>query len=100
MKAYKLVRKLKDGSLAPLFINKTFRFPMGEWLQAEYHKTKGYAHRMGWHCTLKPEAPHLSTEGRVWVEVEVEDYRMFERPIHQGGKWVLAMQMKIVKELK
>lgn len=99
MKAYKLVRKLKDGSLAPLFINKTLRFPIGEWLRAEDHKTKGYAHRMGWHCTLKPEAPHLSTEGRVWVEVEIDDYSIYKRPIHQGGEWALAMWMKIVREL-
>ena len=99
MKAYKLVRKLKDGSLAPLFINKRFRFPIGEWLLAEDHKTNGYAHRPGWHCTSKPIAPHLSTKGRVWVEVEIDDYTTYSRPTSQGGEWLLANRMKVIKEL-
>ena len=70
MIAYKLVRKLKDGSLAPLFINKKQRLPIGEWMQAEDHPTKGYAVRPGWHCLLKPEASHLSKKGRMLVKVE------------------------------
>lgn len=48
MKAYKLVRKLKDGSLSPLFINKKSRIPVGVWLDAEEHPTKGFAVRKGW----------------------------------------------------
>jgi len=99
MIAYKLVRKMKDGSLAPLFINKTSRTPIGVWLDAECHPTKGFAVREGWHCTLKPEAPHLSTKGRVWVEVEIDDFEYFERPEKQGGMWALAKRMKIIKEL-
>lgn len=99
MKAYKLVRKLKDGSLAPLFINKRLRFPVGEWIMAEYHPTKGFATRQGWHCTTQPIAPHLSERGRVWVEVEVEDYELYDRPESQGGTWVLAQRMKVVREL-
>ena len=99
MIAYKLVRKLKDGSLAPLFINKKQRLPIGEWMQAEDHPTKGYAVRPGWHCLLKPEAPHLSKNGRVWVKVEVKDFDKFTRPENQGGHWLLAKQMKIIKEL-
>ena len=70
MIAYKLVRKLKDGSLAPLFINKKQRLPIGEWMQAEDHPTKVYAVRPGWHCLLKPEASRLSKKGRMWVKVE------------------------------
>jgi len=97
MKAYKLVRRMKDGSLAPLFINKKSRMPIGVWLEAEEHPTKGFAFRPGWHCTLHKNAPHLSEKGRVWVEVEVDDYQMYNRPESQGGTWVLAQKMKITK---
>ena len=102
MKAYKLVRQLKDGSLAPLFINKRMRIEMGKWLEAESHPTKGFAHRPGWHCTLSPSAPHLSMNPkgcspRVWVEVEIDDYEFFERPESQGGKWALANRIKFNK---
>lgn len=100
MKGYKLIRKMKDGSLSPLFINKKSRIPIGVWMEAESHPTKGFAYRKGWHCTLKPVAPHLSEKDRVWVEVEIEDYEQYKRPESQGGVWVLAQRMKIVKELK
>ena len=96
MKAYKLVRLRKDGTLGSLFINRKAIIPIGVWLEAEDHPTKGYAHRMGWHCTFKPVAPHLSEKGRVWIEVEVEDYKVYKRPINQGGEWILANRMKVV----
>jgi hypothetical protein len=99
MKAYKLIRKLKDGSLSPLFINKKSRIPVGVWLDAEAHPTKGFAFRKGWHCCFEPVAPHLSEKDRVWIEVEVEDFKLYNRPESQGGIWVLAQRMKIVKEL-
>ena len=99
MRAYKLIRKMKDGKLFPLFINKKSRIPVGEWLDAEEHPTKGFAFRKGWHCTLEPVAPHLSDKGRVWVEVEVENVELYNRPESQGGTWVLAQRMKIIKEL-
>ena len=99
MKAYKLIRKMKDGSLSPLFINRRSRIPVGEWMEAEFYPTKGFAPRKGWHCTLEPVAPHLSEKGRVWVEVEVEDIEMYDRPESQGGTWVLAQRMKIVREI-
>jgi len=104
MKAYKLVRKMRDGSLSPLFINKKSRMPLGEWMKAESHPTKGFAVRNGWHCTLSPIAPHLKENPknqttRVWVEVEVEDTELYNRPESQGGVWVLAQRMKLVKEL-
>lgn len=99
MRAYKLVRKMKDGSLSPLFINKKSRIPFGVWLPAEAHLTKGFAFRKGWHCVLEPIAPHLSKTGRVWVEMELEDYKAYNRPEAQGGTWILAQQMKIIKEL-
>lgn len=99
MKAYKLIRKMKDGSLSPLFINKTSRIPIDVWLTAELNPTKGFAVRKGWHCTLEPIAPHLSTKGRVWVEVEIEDFEYYNRPESQGGTWVLADKMKVLREI-
>ena len=99
MIAYKLVRKMKDGSLAPLFINKKSRIPISEWLEAENHPTKGFSVSKGWHCTLTPVAPHLSEKGRVWVQVEVEDTELYNRPESQGGMWVLAQRMKVIKEV-
>lgn len=104
MKAYKLVRKKKDGKLYPLFINKTVPTPIGEWLDAECHPTNGFAVRTGWHCCFKPFAPHLKEklsngEQRVWVEVEVDDWTSYERPQKQGGAWILAQRIKIIKEL-
>ena len=97
--AYKLVRQRKDGTLGPLFINAKMRIPLDTWLAAEDHKTKGYAHRPGWHCTLTPEAPHLSEKDRVWCQVEVRDFEILERPGSQGGKWILAKYMKVVTVL-
>ena len=35
MKAYKLLRKLSDGNLYPLFIHKTYSTPINEWMQSE-----------------------------------------------------------------
>lgn len=87
---YKLVRQRKDGSLGPLFINARLRIPLGVWLRAEAHPTKGFAYRPGWHATLKKCAPHLSTKGRVWAKVSMRGIRKFKRPQSQGGTWVLA----------
>ncbi len=99
MIAYKLVRKRKDGTLAPLFINRKLTFKLNEWLQAECVPTKGYAVRQGWHTTSAPEAPHLSNKGRVWVRVEIDDYDELQRPIAQGGLWFIAQKMKVLNEL-
>lgn len=100
MKAYKLVRLMKDGQLAPLFINKKDRLPIGEWLPAKKGVVvKGYKYRPFWHCTSKPEAPHLSEKGRIWVELEIIDYTEMERPSNQGGLWYLAENIKITKRL-
>lgn len=96
MKAYKLMRLRKDGTLGPLFINSRQVVPVGEWLPAEQHETKGFAYRPGWHCCFKPVAPHLSEKGRVWVEVEVEGCTTYARPESQGGAWVLAERLRVV----
>lgn len=58
---------MKSGDITPLFINKSFRIPFNEWLEAESHPTKGFKVRPYWHCTSEPIAPHLSTKDRVWV---------------------------------
>lgn len=103
MRAYKLFRRLKNGEITSLFINKKRKLPLGEWLEAECHPTAGYTIRPSWHCTANPIAPHLSQKGRVWAEVEIEDYQELKRPESQGGLWYLAKRMRIVgihKELE
>ena len=59
MKAYKLLRIKKDGKLYPLFIDKNTPTPIGEWLQAECHPTKGFAVRQGFHCCFEMNAPPI-----------------------------------------
>lgn len=102
MIAYKLIRKMKDG-YSPLFINKRLRMRPGFAYPAESHPTKGFADRMGWHCTLKPEAPHLKEgiDNRVWVKVRLTgDIRKYDRPESQGGTWVLCKGLlEILEEL-
>lgn len=102
--AFKLCKQRRDGTLGPLFINRDRVIPIGEWLEAEDHPTKGYAHRPGWHCTFQPVAPHIakepkSGEKRVWCEVEVENWKSYDRPESQGGAWVLASRMKVLNIL-
>lgn len=53
---------------------------------------------------VPPLSPHLSMrlangEQRVWVECEVEDWTTYNRPESQGGAWILAQRMKVVREL-
>ena len=98
MKAYKLLRVLKNGEISPLFINRKARLPIGKWLEAEEHPTKGYKFRPFWHCTSLPIAPHLTTKGRQWYEVEMEDFWKFDRPDSQGGLWYLSKRIKIIKK--
>lgn len=95
MKAWKLFSLKKDGSIGPLFINRKLRLQPGQWYPAEAHRTKGFAFRPGWHVTAEPVAPHLSPKGRVWKEVEIEDYIEIVRPVQQGGKWYLAERMRV-----
>lgn len=98
MVAYKLFRKLKDGSITSLFINKTQKLPLDVWLNAESYPTKGYALRPFWHCVDKIEnVKHLSIKNRVWAEIEMLDYTTMKRPKNQGGIWYLAKQIKINK---
>ncbi len=102
MKAFKLVRLKKDGSLGSLFIGRNKAMPIRKWLKAEYLPTNGFAVRKGWHCTAKKHAPHLKEilsngEKRVWIEVEIEDFTEYKRPESQGGLWFTANRMKIIR---
>lgn len=104
MKAYKLFKVRKDGSIGSLFMDAARKLPIGEWLRAEDHNRKGFARRLGWHALANPSAPHLknelaSGEKRAMFEVEIEDYSEFERPENQGGKWFLANRIKILGRL-
>lgn len=100
---YKMFRLRKDGTLGPLFINKNQVVPVGVSLHAEDHKTKGYAHRPGWHATLKPEAPHLKLDvksgKRVWAKVALRGVKYYDRPESQGGTWVLADELMVLEVL-
>ena len=99
MIAYKLFRQKKNGDLTSLFINKTASLPKYKELQAESYETKGYKLRPYWHCMEKPEAPHLTDKGRVWMKVLITDYTPMERPEKQGGTWFLANKMTILEEV-
>lgn len=99
MECYKLLRKRRDGSLGPLFINRRQRIPVGVPLPAECHPTKGFTVRPGWHCTAQPQAPHLSLRDRVWCRVKIHDYIAINRPAHQGGRWFLAKHMTVLEEI-
>jgi hypothetical protein len=98
-KAWKLFRLRKDGTLGPLFINKKLIVEEGIWFPAEDHPTKGYKCRPGWHCTPRKFAPHLTTKGRVWVEVEIADYQDLQKPESQGGTWYLAKWLKVTPRI-
>lgn len=97
MIAYKLFRLRANGTLGPLFINRRLIVPIGEWLEAECHPTKGFAVRPGWHCSPRPYAPHLSMNGRVWCQVEIEGASDLLRPTSQGGLWYLAERLRVLQ---
>lgn len=97
---FKLFRRRRNGTLGPLFINRKQVVPVGVWLTAEDHPTKGFAHRPGWHATTEQNAPHLRQGGdRVWARVELRGCRTFNRPQSQGGTWVLASELRVVEVL-
>lgn len=96
IRAWKLLRLRRDGTLGPLFINRRQIIPLGTWLLAEDHPTPGYQHRPGWHAAPRRFAPHLSTRGRVWARVELRDFVTIKRPHSQGTAWLLAQQMRVI----
>lgn len=99
MKAFKLFKVRKDGSIGSLFINASRKLPLNEWLTSECYPTKGFALRPGWHCTHKPYAPHLSMKKRAWYKVDIQDFKAEKRPKSQGGLWYLANKIKIIGEV-
>lgn len=99
MIVYKLFRKKKNGDITSLFINKSVSLPINEWMTAKRIPTKGFAIRPGWHTMEKMKAPHLSKKNRVWYKVEIENFDEIIRPESQGGKWFLAKNMRIVREV-
>lgn len=102
MIGYKLLHRRRDGTLGPLFINRRMRVPVGVWLNAECHPTRGYAVRPGFHVLARIHAPHLMRKDgtlspdRVWAKVEIDDFHEFHRPESQGGKWFLAQRMRVL----
>jgi hypothetical protein len=101
IEGWKLFRRLRDEQLHPLFINKSMVIPVGVWLTAESHPTKGFAVRPGWHAALAPVAPHLketlaSGERREWVRVLLRGVTYYARPESQGGLWVLAQELMVM----
>jgi len=99
MRAYKLLRVRKDGTLGSLFINRAGVVPIGIWLDASYYPTKNYKPRAGWHATISPIAPHLTMKGRRWYEVEITGVQAYLRPTSQGSVWYTAKRMKVLKEV-
>jgi hypothetical protein len=95
-KAWKLLKVRSDGSLGPLFINTKQRIEPDTWYKAEDHPTPGYKHRPGWHVAPEPNAPHLSLKGRVWCQVEIDEFTELKRPESQGGTWYLAKWMRVL----
>ena len=98
--AFKLMEIDNDGNLFPLFINKKDPLPLGKWMEAGCHPTKGFAVRPGWHCCSKIDAPHLKLRPqngrrRIWAKVQIQSYRSEQRPESQGGVWYLAKRMRI-----
>ena len=99
MIAFKLFRLRKNGTLGSLFINRKAIIPIGKWLLAENYPTKGYKVRPGWHSTSNPEAPHLSMRGRIWMKVEIMDYKKLMRPKNQGGLWYLSKWIRVLEKV-
>lgn len=101
-RGYKLFEMNKAGELFPLFIDKNKAVPVGKWIPAEYHPTKGFAARGGWHIGADvPDAPWLKaydgTETgyykprwkggrRVWCEIEYNASHDYNREVAELPK--------------
>jgi hypothetical protein len=107
MKAFKLFRVRRDGSLGPVIINRGQRVPVGKWLKCEDHSDKarsyGVAVRVGFHATKEAHAPHLTngskqaiTDNRTWFVVELRKVRAEHRGVDGGSDWYVAEQMRVL----
>lgn len=103
MIAYKIMRMNRDHSFGSLYVLRDIKYHIGVNYHAQDGQPKNLAHRPGFHATTEPFAPHItltpaSGENRLWVEVllggKIEE---FKRPSNQGGKWLIAEQMKPLK---
>jgi hypothetical protein len=100
MIGYKLFRKRKDGTLGSLFIDRKRVIPIGKYLKAGIHPTKGFAYRPGWHVCSRPNAPHLSMKNRVWFKVRLrKNIIVIHRLISQGGIWYIAKEIKVLRKV-
>lgn len=100
MIAYKLFRVRRDGSIGSLYFDRKARLVTGEWLTAiEGIRQKGFEYRPGWHCVPRPYSPHLSIRHRKWYVVEIDPESSYEiaRPDREGGTWIIAERMKILR---
>lgn len=105
MIAYKLLRVRRDGSLGPLFVDRGLRLkPNFIHIARKDCKHPGLAHRPGFHCCAKPEAPHMKLrlkngEVRVWCRVQIMCYTKHVRPEAQGGTWFTAKYLQVIERL-
>ena len=99
---YKLFEQDSFGNLFPLFIDKNSPVPLNKWVPAEYHPTKGFAPRGGWHLGADvPDAPWLKsydgtdvgyyksrwkTGKRVWCEVEYNNHHDYNEEVGKLAK--------------
>lgn len=99
---YKLFEQNSNGELFPLFIDKNTPIPMGEWIKAEFHPTKGFAARGGWHIGADvPDAPWLKaydgtdtgyykarwkSGNRVWCLVEYNSNHDYNSEVEKLNK--------------
>ena len=97
MIGYKLFQRRKDGTIGPLFINRTQRILIGIKYPYKKYLTKGFKFRPGWHVCKQPSAPHLSMKNRVWAKVEFTLMEILERPETQGGTWYLGSTLKVLE---
>lgn len=106
MKAYKIFKKDQKTGLfkpaqVPMRSLSVEGYETGVWYEAEDAQPKELKNRVGFHCARKPSVPHIKIiPGKVvWVEVEIDDYELINRPESQGGIWYLARFLKINREL-
>jgi hypothetical protein len=122
-------KRTAPGRIFPLFIGKDKPTPIGEWVPAQFLPTDGFAPRPGWHVGPLPKAQHLMCKdgtmpaSRVWAQVEIladvdytplaaiaptkdlrgqvphGGYYRFPRPINQGGEWIIAGQIRVLRLL-
>ena len=105
MKAYKMCKKRKDGTLGPMFVGTDEVFPIGVWITAQmnfkrkldkvYSKLGWLKFRPGLHFAEIPYAPHIGIKENgaikymhddvVWCECEITDEIDYTTEAHEHG---------------